>query len=68
MEVVRLSSIADIKNVMAAMAINNFRLLLVVILFVMNQKPPCESISSTVIMAPIRKIRVSAISPILSST
>lgn len=64
--VVRLSNVADMKNVMIPMIHSSLRLRRVVIRFVMILKPPCTSISSTMVMAPIRKNRISAISPRLS--
>ncbi len=58
-----LSSRAERKNVMKAMSHNSLVLLRVLIRLVMMAKPPWTSISSTIVMAPIRKNSVSEISP-----
>ena len=62
-EVVRLSSIADRKNVMNAMRHNSFRLLRVCIVSRTKLNPPFWSTSSTIVIAPIKKNRVVDVLP-----
>ena len=61
--VVMLSSTADIKKVMIDSNQSSLRLLRVLMWSVMTWNPPCRSISSTMVMAPIRKKRISLVSP-----
>ena len=63
MEVVRLSRMADRKNVMNAMRHMSLRLERVFIVSRTKLKPPLESTISTMVMAPIRKNSVPAASP-----
>ena len=63
MVVVMLSNAADITNVMPASSHTKAVLLCVVICRVMMSKPPCRSIKSTIVMAPIRKTRISQAEP-----
>ena len=63
MEVVRLSNTDDMKNVRIPIIHNNLRLFVVVILFVMMEKPSCLSTISTIVIAPKRKKRISEVSP-----
>ena len=63
MVVVMLSSAADMKKVMSDKSHSNLRLSRVVMWSVMTLNPPCESIRSTIVMAPIRKKRISLVSP-----
>ena len=63
MEVVRLSKTADMKKARMEMTHSSFTLLVVEILSVIMRKPPSVSMSSTIVIAPIRKKRISAISP-----
>ena len=63
MVVVRLSSIAERKNVRNPIIHISFLLFTVVIVFVMTSNPSCASISSTIVMAPIRKNKIPDISP-----
>ena len=62
-EVVKLSSTADMKNVRIEIIHNNFLLLVVVILSVIIEKPSCLSTISTIVIAPNRKKSISAVSP-----
>lgn len=52
--VVRLSSTADMKKVMKAKIQRSLRLFEVVILSVITENPPWTSISSTIVIAPMR--------------
>ena len=61
--VVMLSSAADMKKVIRESSHSSLRLRRVVMCSVMTLKPPCMSMSSTIVMAPIRKIRISHVSP-----
>ena len=61
--VVMLSSAADMKNVMMASSHISLCLLRVLMWSVMTLKPPCESIRSTIVMAPIRNTSISHVSP-----
>src|SRR6185437_11338032 len=61
--VVKLSRSADRKKVRKAIINKSFGLLVVVILDVRILKPPCESINSTMVIAPIRKNRIEDMSP-----
>lgn len=61
--VVMLSSTADIKKVMIDSNQSSLRLLRVLMWSVMTWNPPCRSISSTMVMAPIRKKSISLVSP-----
>ena len=63
MAVVMLSNTADIKKVRIEISHNNVTFLRVVMRLVMIENPPWTSISSTIVIAPIRKKRVSEISP-----
>lgn len=63
MAVVRLSSRAERKNEIPVMINNSLRLLVVFIFWVMISKPLCESISSTIVIAPNKKKRMEAVSP-----
>ena len=61
--VVMLSSTADMKKVMKARSHIRRRFSRVVMWSVMMEKPPCMSIRSTMVMAPIRNMSVSHVSP-----
>ena len=63
MVVVRLSSAADRKKVRKPMIHSRCTRFRVWIRSVMTLKPSCESMSSTMVMAPSRKNRISEISP-----
>ena len=63
MLVVRLSSMADRKNVMMAMRHSRLRLLVVRIRSRTKLKPPFWSTSSTMVMAPIKKNKVVDVVP-----
>ena len=63
MLVVRLSSMADRKNVMMAMRHSRLRLLVVRIKSRTKLKPPFWSTSSTMVMAPIKKNKVVDVVP-----
>ena len=63
MLVVRLSSMAERKNVMKAIRHSSVRLLLVFIMPLTKLKPPFWSTSSTIVMAPMRKNRVVDVLP-----
>ena len=61
--VVILSKTADMKKAIPAKSHSNVSFLRVVIPFVMILKPACESTSSTIVIAPMRKTRVSQVLP-----
>ena len=61
--VVRLSNTEDIKNANQAIIHKSLILLWVWIRLVMTENPLCRSTNSTMVMAPIRKIKISAIFP-----
>ena len=61
--VVMLSSAADMKKVIRASSHISLCLLRVLMWSVMTLKPPCESIRSTIVMAPIRNTSISHVSP-----
>ena len=63
MVVVRLSNTADMKYVMKESIHRSSFFFLVVILSVMMENPLCASMSSTIVIAPIRKNSVDATSP-----
>ena len=63
MVVVMLSSTADMKKVIVASSQSSRRLSRVRMRSVMTLNPPWTSISSTMVMAPIRKTRISHVSP-----
>ena len=63
MVVVRLSNTADMKKVMMDNIHRSSFFFLVVILSVMMENPLCASMSSTIVIAPIRKNNVDATSP-----
>ena len=60
--VVRLSMIADKKNAIRPIIHSSFTLLLVRIIRLIISKPRCISITSTMVIAPIKKKRISAVS------
>src|SRR5690606_22839604 len=60
---VRLSIIAESKKPIIPIVHNNFRLLLVLTTLLSTSKPRCKSIISTIVIAPIKKIRISAVLP-----
>ena len=62
-EVVRLSRMAERKKVMKTILHMSLRLERVFIVSRTKLKPPFESTISTMVMAPIRKNSVSAVSP-----
>ena len=68
MVVVMLSSTADMKKVIVASSQSSRRLSRVRMRSVMTLNPPWTSISSTMVMAPIRKTRISHVSPRLPSS
>ena len=63
MEVVRLSRMAERKKVMKAMRHISFRLERVLSVSRTKLNPPLASTISTMVMAPMRKKSVSAVSP-----
>ena len=59
--VVMLSSAADMKKVIRASSHISLCLLRVLMWSVMTLKPPCESIRSTIVMAPIRNTSIAQV-------
>ena len=66
--VVRLSRTADMKKVTNAIIQSSFLFFLAVMVSVMMLNPPYRSITSTMVIALMRKIRISHVSPSCSST
>ena len=64
MAVVRLSSTALKMNVNKLTMMMSLRLLVVLIALVIMENPPFASINSTIVIAPIRKNKIPAISEI----
>src|SRR5690606_36068243 len=60
---VRLSNMEERKKVIKESTQSNISILVIYILCVMTKKPWCTSISSTMVIAPIRKNSTSEISP-----
>ena len=67
MDVVRLSRIAEKKNAINPKIHNNLNLLVVLIIDVTTRNPPCKSINSTIVIAPIKKNNMLDISPKISN-
>ena len=63
MVAVRLSIIADKKKARKHIIHNIFILLFVLMRFLIVEKPLKKSIISTIVIAPIKKIRISAVWP-----